>query len=914
MPQQPSGPFGRRLAFRYPSRRPAAADFLMLTTMYAPPRLPVRPVPRPRLNERLAAGVRQTPLTLVSAPAGSGKTTLAASWMEHPGVPWRVVWLTLSEATESPEEFWFFATEALARAGVDLPHATSPAGLQAVQGAFVTRLATDLLDRDEPVALVLDEVERLTDPTVPGQLELLLRLATPRIRLVLVSRIDPLLPMQRYRMAGTMTEIRMADLAFTPQEARSLFVGHDIDVSAGTAEALVSRTEGWAAGLQLAALTLQHVPVADREASAMEWLRGPQDANLAEYLTGEVLNAQPPHLREFLLRTCVVDTVSADLAEELTGEVGAAMALVALARANILMEAVGDLPGCYRAHPLFRELLRAQLAYLSPGLIPELHLRAARWFHRAGMVEQAVAHYGAAGAWEEAATLVVDGLLVGEILRPSAHGLAQRLSGMPGDTPGSSAAVVRAAVASGQADPRACDAALAAAEAVPADRHGPALEVAVTATRLALAASHADPEETLLCAERAEKALSALPGDANGVVSHTPESSAHPELLVLLLSTKGAAQLQTGDLSQASQTLADAVDASAKAGFQPEHRANLGRLALAEALRGRLRRARELVEGAGQPAEGGAGAVAQRPAAVVVADAWLQVEAQDLEAARRTLARSTVPAEPQEQAMLEGLVGVLRARTERARGELAAALQAVDRPAPRLAWLRELVDQERVLVHLAAGQPEKARRVIASAPAPPSRRLSLLQARVGLALGEVAVTGRLDPATIEHADDVPLDLRVDAWLVEAQSCLSAGQRDRAVTAIRRAVHLARPEAMRRPFHDAAKEVRRALRATPPLADAASWLSSSSAPRPYGHIVPMPKPRAAEREPIIVDALSPRETEVLRHLADLLTTEEVAATMFVSVNTVKSHIRSILRKLSVSRRNEAIRRARDLEVI
>jgi len=145
--------------------------------------------------------------------------------MSRPGVPWRVVWLTLSEATGSPEEFWFFVTEALGRAGVDLPHSSRVAPMSPAGEGFVIRLATDLLEREEPVVLVLDEVERLTDPAVPAQLELLMRLAGLSLRLVLLSRVDPLLPLQRYRMAGAVTEIRTADLAFTTKEEIPLAVG-----------------------------------------------------------------------------------------------------------------------------------------------------------------------------------------------------------------------------------------------------------------------------------------------------------------------------------------------------------------------------------------------------------------------------------------------------------------------------------------------------------------------------------------------------------------------------------------------------------------------------------------------------------------------------------------------------------------
>ena len=321
-------------------------------------------------------------------------------------------------------------------------------------------LATDLLERDEPVVLVLDEVERLVEAAVPEQLELLLRLVGTSLRLVLLSRVDPLLPLQRYQMAGTLTQIRTADLAFTADEARELLLRWDLQLSAESLRALVAQTEGWAAGLQLAALSRAHLPEAERNAATDEWLSGAQDANLAEYLTGEVLDAQPAPLRDFLLRTSVVDTVCAGLAEELTGEPGSAMALLALLRSNILMEAGGELPGCYRAHPLLRELLRAQLAYLHPELVPDLHLKAARWFARQGMVLQAVSHYGSAGSWAEAADMVVDGVLIGEALRPSTPRLVQRLADMPVDTPGSPARVVRAAIALAQDDVPACDVAL----------------------------------------------------------------------------------------------------------------------------------------------------------------------------------------------------------------------------------------------------------------------------------------------------------------------------------------------------------------------------------------------------------------------------------------------------------------------
>ncbi len=889
----------------------------MLTTMYTPPRLPDPPLRRERLTERLSAGVRQTPLTLVSGPAGSGKTTLAADWMESPGVPWRVVWLTLSEAAEAPENFWFFVTEALRRASVELPHRGSVPARQAGGDDLVIRLATDLLDRDEPVVLVLDEVERLATPDVPRQLELLLRLAGASLRLVLLSRVDPLLPVQRYRMAGTMTQIRTADLAFTEAEARELLQRSDIHLCDESLHALVAHTEGWAAGLQLTALARAQLPRAERNAGAERWLAGVQDANLAEYLTGEVLDAQPAQLRDFLLRTSVLDVIPVELAEDLTGDPGAAMALLALVRGNILMEAGGDLAGCYRAHPLLRELLRAQLAYLTPELVPELHLHAARWFARHGMALQAVSHYGSAGCWQEAAEMVVDDGLIADALRPSSPPLVQRLAEMPEDTPGAAAGVVRAAVAFARDDVPACDVALDLVEQAPGVVPEPHLDVALAATRLASAATRADPGETLVCATRAEQALSALAAGTAAAGRGTaadPDGPEHAQLLSLLLSAKGLAQLATGDLPTAALTLSDAVGVCAEAGFGPEQLASLARLALTEALQDHLNRARELVDAAVALAGEQAGtAAAPLPAALVVADAWTLVESGDADAARTAMLMPVTPMEPDEQVVVDALLSVLRSRVGRARktDEAAALPTAEGLPC----WLRDLVSQELAAVELMAGRPQAALSVAESLPDPRSHRAAVLLARAGLAHGDLTAATLLDPAAIERCDGVPVDVQVDAWLVKAQSRLVAGDHDQAVTALRRGVRLARPESLRRPFRDAARDVRRMLRTEASMEPAATWLGGSPGPVAPPRLVPVSQQGSDGRPlPIIVDALSGRETEVLRHLAELLTTEEVAATMFVSVNTVKSHIRSILRKLSVSRRNEAIRRARELELI
>jgi len=381
-----------------------------------------------------------------------------------------------------------------------------------------------------------------------------------------------------------------------------------------------------------------------------------------------------------------------------------------------------------------------------------------------------------------------------------------------------------------------------------------------------------------------------------------------------VFSAKGVAQLATGDLPTAAVTLTDAVSACVEAGFHAEQLTNLARLALAEALQGHLNRARELVDAAvalaGERAGSDGGPL---PAALVVADAWTLVESDDADAARQTMLAPLAPMEADEQGLVDTLLAVLGSRVGRAlKTDEASALPVAEDGLP--CWLRELVSQEQAAVELVAGHPRTALTVADGLPEPRSHRAAVLIARAGLAVGDPTAATLMDPASIERSDSVPVDVQVDAWLVKAQARLVAGDHDQAVTALRRGVRLARPESLRRPFRDAARDVRRMLRNDVSLAPAAGWLSRSPRLPAPTRLLPLVPNGNGAPAPIIVDALSARETEVLRHLANLLTTEEVAATMFVSVNTVKSHIRSILRKLSVSRRNAAIRRARELQLI
>ena len=242
----------------------------------------------------------------------------------------------------------------------------------------------------------------------------------PGLRLVASSRMDPLLPLHRYRLAGELAEIRASDLAFSISEAGLLLARHGITLPADSLECLTRRTEGWAAGLRLAAISMDTHP--DPEQFVKELAA--EDSALTGYLVQEVLDAQPPEARELLLSTSILEQVSAEAASELGGSEQAAAILPALAHANAFVQPVGG--GWYRYHTLFAEVLRLKLRHEHPGRVPTLHRRAARWHEREGRLADAVRHAAEAGDWPLAASMVIDALAISEIIEPRGNPSAGR--------------------------------------------------------------------------------------------------------------------------------------------------------------------------------------------------------------------------------------------------------------------------------------------------------------------------------------------------------------------------------------------------------------------------------------------------------------------------------------------------------
>ena len=372
----------------------ATGDPGLLTTKWARPRIPSTYVGRPRIIQMLDEGTAGL-VTVVSAGAGWGKTLATAAWAATSPSVGPVAWLSLDETDNHAPLFWAYVVAALRRA-VEVPPGNPLAGLSpglGDEGENLRRLVAGIASLPTPVVLVLDDFQVIRDSALLSSLADLLRRAPAQLRLVILTRADPALPLNRLRVAGDLAEIRSRDLAFGPAEAVSLLALDGVMVDAADAELLVGRTEGWPAGLRLAAFFLGQGP--GRTAADFAG----DDQAVTDYLLEEVFASQPPELRRFLARTSVAQRLSSDLAQVLTDEPRAQRFLETLERSNAFVLGLGTDRRWYRFHPLLREVLLHQLMIDEPELVPELHRAAALWFASNGDPIEAMQHAADASDW-----------------------------------------------------------------------------------------------------------------------------------------------------------------------------------------------------------------------------------------------------------------------------------------------------------------------------------------------------------------------------------------------------------------------------------------------------------------------------------------------------------------------------------
>ena len=636
-----------------------------------------------------------------------------------------------------------------------------------------------------------------------------------------------------------------------------------------------------------------------------------EDSALTGYLVEEVLKGALPRVREVLLSTSILEQVNADLATEMTGDEQAGAILPAVAHANAFVQPVGC--GWYRYHTLFAEVLRLKLRREDPDRLAALHRRAARWYERNGMLTAAVQHATRAGDWQVAASMVIDALAISEIIQqPSSPSLAGEFRRMPRGEAWAEPQpyLVAAAVelAAGRDGPAA--AALDAGEAmlapVPADQDA-ACRLAAAVIRLTASRRTGD----LVVA-------AAAVSDAEALVSRMPEDmlAQHPEVRARVLADRGAVELWPGHLNEAACFLEAGVAAATGPGAQRERAACLGHLALVEALRGQLRHAARL---AGQAAA----AVAtdeQRPPprqpvpAALAALAWVHVERDELPAAGGLLKQLDAALRVSPDKLIGAVACLAAACGGLAEGHGGAAAQMIARARSGWsvpAWLDQRLSLVESRAHVAAGDTSAAATAAERAGGDRSPEAAAALAHAWLAAGD-GNNARLVLASVPAArSGEPERVRVQACLADARLSYYSGDSARGRRSLARALQLAEREQLRLPFVLEQSWMGPALRRDPELASIHRRLFPS-APR---HDQPQDRSTLSpEARDLLVDQPTERELEVLRYVSGMMTTAEIASEMCISINTVKAHLKSSYRKLAATHRGEAVRRARQLELI
>jgi len=869
------------------------------------------------VRRRLFAVLRQGlhgPLTLVAAPAGYGKTVLVASWLAQEAAPGTVVYTTLDDDAVSPVGFWATLLEGLQGVGVDVSGVHAAGSTDVVDRPMLARLAQRIAAHADPVVWVLDCGEYALPRGIADGLHRLMTRCAGGLRVVLLTRTDPPLPLHRYGLDGALTEIRAADLSFTATEASTLLQRAGLSLAPPDVDWLRVRTRGWPAGLRFAAMSL--AGRADTQEAIREFRGDTQ--NVAGYLMTEVLAKQPPAMREFLLRTCLADQLEPGIVEALTGQPSDPRVLEFLARGNSFVEPVPGRPGHYRYQPLFREFLRSQLSFENPVLASRLHREAADWLAQNGRPLAAIRHAVSAQAWRVAARHFVEGLSYSALLTGRQRRLLDvMLASLPVDTAGVEAALMRAAFALADLDSRRAALELDAARTLldGATRHGSrGCAHALTILDAVAASLGTDLQAALDAAIVAEHALQQMP-------SH--DDVAYSELVAIVAGCKARVLVQLGDFAGAQAAL-DEGGAVAQDPRLGEALAGLrGMSALVEAMAGHLRRAVEVASPLMAATDGDSGRVASTSRAATLAVAWVRVDEYDLGAAEHLISSLEGTATSLDAEVLQRVAALLRARLLTAREEYdlaGAELRAVSTPAATRSesgWLDRSLIASRAALLVAQGQPEAA--------------ITMMQSTVGcehMDCGQVLqhallASGRHAPALAARSTSSiamqPLTTRVTHWLVEAEQSIQEGDLASGQVSLETALQLAAPEHLRRPFLETSHGVRELLERSGLLA-VHHWLqptlsaAGEDAARASHGARRLREDDGRPGQRVIVNPLTRKEQEVLGYLADLLTTEEIAGAMFVSVNTVRSHVRSILRKLTVARRNEAVRRAWELGLL
>jgi LuxR family transcriptional regulator, maltose regulon positive regulatory protein len=867
----------------------------------------LRPIDRGDLVAALDRAAARK-VTVISAPAGSGKTSLLRAWAGRPGQSHRLALVQVQRDQQDAQQFWLALLDAVRHAtGADSGAEPPPGTPDFNAPAMVGRVLSELADARSGVTLVIDDLHELTSPEALAQLTRLLTNLPPHVHAVLTTRHDVRLGLHELRLAGELAEIRAADLRFSERETRELLDASSIILSEAGVALLHQRTEGWAAGLRLAAISLAGHPDPERFVTEFSG----SERTVAEYLLAEMLERQPPDVQDLLLRTCLLDRVNGELADQLTGRPGSERILLDLEDANAFVVSLDPERTWFRYHHLFGDLLRLELRRTLPEEVPALHRRAAGWFTLQGQIVEAIGHTQAAGDWAGAARLLADHSF-SLTLDGQAQTMQALLHAFPPGEDHPELALVHATVdlAQGRLDETAAYLAVAEtyAETAPPERQR-RLRVAVASLQLSLATRRGDLAGVI---EQVKFLASPVTGQSD------EDIALGNDLRAVALMNLGVAEAWTlGGLPDAERHLREGAVLARQIGRPYLEVACLARLGFASLVLHSFatiqRRCREAIALAERYGWGMEPVIA--PALIMLAGTMVWTG--EFDEAERWL-RRTAPALQADTGpdlrlhvhMARGLLQAGRGRYHEALQEFSEAEHLRSQMEGSHAWASQMTGWL-VATQARAGMTDRARASLAALDDERASSGEVGNARAVICLAEGDPAGAL-AATADVVDGaapvVGYVTVVEAHLLAGLAHRELGDRRAASQAAERALALAESDRLVLPF--AMTGSAGLLEALPRhqtahaalLADIRDVLRGSS---------PAAKERSSSPP---AEELSPGEFRVLRYLPTNLSRPEIAGELSISPNTVNAHIRSIYAKLQVRDRSSAVQRARELRLL
>jgi LuxR family transcriptional regulator, maltose regulon positive regulatory protein len=863
------------------------------------PPMPRRHVPRPRLTAALTAADHE-PLVLISAGPGAGKTVLLSEWAH--GVDTPVAWFAPKADDNDPLRFWRQLRTAVRASGaLDSRDPELDAAADAATDPF-DALFRDIQRPPVPLVIIIDDAHLLTDPEILEGFDSMVRWGSPRVRLVLAARSDPMLPLHRYRMSGEMFELRAADLAATPDEARAILEAHGVDLAPGPFETLTSRTEGWIAGIRLSAMRMEGTECPADFVAEFAVDQG----SIGEYLTYEVLDRLPAHARQMLVQTGFLDVVSGDLADAVTGQSNCTETLSWMAHTNSFVIPLDGSYTRYRYHHLLAEILRYLLQRQGEEARRSLFGRAAAWFEEQNDFQSAFHWAVSAEDTEQAASLLAHGVIAdvclrGDVLVRSDLLKVQPLIAPPdvGDLDATELTIARSAVVALTADSESAARELDGIEneLLATELSDPDLQINADLAVLTLGQKSGDGHSAELAADRIiTVAEPTLHGQGRAVRAGA-------------IVARAQAQFWDGRHDEVEAQLSTALALAQYDGYSFAELQALGMLALANRYWSRNASGDDAAKLADDLI--GSSIDLTAPIALELAEAQRAYDAAEFQVMAGAVSRALAAVPIENDLALAALAAQMRARLLLATGQVSGAKSVLE-GAPTLrrgtAMLQTDHDILLATVEIALGRPHRALRLVdRHRDGPFEAPISVTSAKAHLALGDLdAADNCIRKVVAGPAKQRGRGPLVDALLCGAQIAQLRDDAPRAVELVCRAIEIADGD-FALPFVRLA-DVFAPLLANHPLV-ANQW--------------PAPVHRSADQvaietghhgKPRLPEPLTEREQAVLRFLATTMSTAEIAAELYLSVNTIKTHLGSIYRKLAANRRKEAVVRARELELL